>query len=440
MNILTIAGSDPSSGAGIQGDIRTFGAHGIYGLCVVTAITSQNTRRFLGARPVSPSLVKSQLRSVLEDFHIDAIKIGMVYDRQTIRAIHSEISETKAPIILDPIFESTTGGTLQRGDALSDFKRLLIPIAHTITPNAAEAEKISGIKIRSLKDMKSAAKKIQRMGARNVVVKGGHFLSGPKVTDILLAGAKFHIFSHDRIKAENHGGGCTFSAALCASIARGKSIADAVDHARLYTIESMKNAARVGSGLAITRPPSGDMIEGKLSEAISKFCQIGPIYQHIPECQTNFVYSIPNPSTLSDIMGLEGRIVRTGRSGTVAGQLRYGGSRHVASAVLEMSRKFPAIRSAVNLRYDDKTIKKALSRGLRVSSYDRNKEPSRSKQAEGSTVSWGIKCAIEGLTSPPDIVFHRGDFGKEAMILIFGKSPGEVLKKTLKVAEIHLSL
>jgi hydroxymethylpyrimidine/phosphomethylpyrimidine kinase len=433
MNILSIAGSDPSSGAGIQGDMRTFSALGAYGLSAITAITSQNTKKFFDVKPVRPSLVKSQIRSILEDFNIDAIKIGMVYDKQTIRVIHKELERVKQPIILDPIFKSTTGGILQRGNALPEFKKLLIPLSHIITPNVIEAEIISGNKIRSLKDMKNVAKKIQRLGARNVIIKGGHFLTGFKVSDILLDGDRYHIFSHDRLKSENHGGGCTFSASLCANIAMGKKLSDAVDSARLFTIESIRNSIRIGKGLAITMHAKGDETEYHLSYAISKFCSTDSIGKYIPECQTNFVYSKSEPSSLEDIMGLEGRIVRTGTFGTVAGHLKYGGSKHVASAVLEMTKKFPHIRSGINLKYDNNTIKKAISKGLKVSSYDRKKEPLENKKRDGSTVSWGIRTSTANLKTPPDIIFHKGDFGKEPMVLIFGKNPEDVLRKILKI-------
>ncbi len=433
MNILSIAGSDPSSGAGVQGDMKTFSTFGAYGLSVITAITSQNTKKFFDVKPVRPSLVKSQIISILEDFHIDAIKIGMVYDKQTIRVIHSELEKIKEPIILDPIFKSTTGGILQMENALSDFKKRLIPLSYIITPNIVEAEKISGTKIRSLKDAKNVARKIQKLGARNVIIKGGHFLSGSKVIDILLHGKQFHVFSHDRLKFENHGGGCTFSASLCANIARGKKLPDAVDAARLFTVKSIKNASRIGSGLAITMHSKGDEIENQLSRAITKFCSINSIDKYIPECQTNFVYSTLNPLSLKDVMGLEGRIVRTGKFGTVAGNLRYGGSKHVASAVLEVARKFPSIRSGVNLKYDDNTIKKAISEGLKVSSYDRKQEPLKNKKKDGGTVPWGIRTAITSLKTPPDVIFHKGDFGKEPMILIFGKNPEDILRKILKM-------
>ncbi|WP_101477390.1 bifunctional hydroxymethylpyrimidine kinase/phosphomethylpyrimidine kinase [Candidatus Nitrosotalea bavarica] len=434
MHVLSIAGSDPSSGAGIQGDMKTFNSFGANGLSVVTAITSQNTSRFFGVEPVSVLLVKSQIRSILEDFHIDAIKIGMVYDKQTVRVIHSELEKIKIPIILDPIFKSTTGGILQTASAFSDFKKLLVPLCYIITPNIIEAEKISDIKIKSLKDMKNAAMKIQKMGAKNVIIKGGHFFKGDKVTDMLLEDKKFSIFSHARLKFESHGGGCTFSAALCANIARGKKLSDAVDSARLFTVESIRNATKTGRGLAIIKTSKGDAIENQLSKAISEFCSIESINEYIPECQTNFVYSTSNPSTLKDVIGLEGRIVRTGRLVTIAGHLKYGGSKHVASAVLEMTRKFPSMRSSLNIKYDEKIIKKAVSKGLKVSSYDRREEPLEIREKEGSTVSWGIKASITNLKTPPDIIFHKGGFGKEAMVLIFGKNPADVLRKFSKIS------
>ena len=433
MHVLSIAGSDPSSGAGIQGDIKTFDAFGAYGLSVITAVTSQNTTKFFDVKPISPRLVKSQIRSILEDFHIDAIKIGMIYDGQTVRAIYSELAKIKTPIILDPIFKSTTGGVLQKEEAFSDFKKLLIPLSYVITPNVMEAEKIANIKIKSFKDMKSAARIIQKLGTKNVVIKGGHFLKGSKVSDLLLDGNEFSIFSHDRMRFESHGGGCTFSAALCVNIARGKKLADAIDSAHLFTIESMRNAVKIGKGIPIINQASGDEIENQLSDAISEFCLIKSIFEHIPECQTNFVYSTSSPNSLKDIIGLEGRIVKTGKFVTIAGSLKYGGSRHVASAVLGMTKKFPSIRSGLNLKYNEKIIKKAISKGLKVSSYDREKEPHEIQEKEGNTISWGTKRAITNLKTPPDIIFHKGGFGKEAMILVFGKNPTEVLRKTLKM-------
>lgn len=432
MNVLSIAGSDPSSGAGIQGDIKTFTTLGAYGFSVITALTSQNSTKFFKSEPVSSEIIKSQIRSILSDFKIDAIKIGMVYDKKTIRTIHSELKNLKISIVLDPIFESTTGGTLLRSNAFSDFKKLLIPLSYVVTPNVPEAERITGMKIKSWSDAKKVALKINSMGAKNVIIKGGH-MQDDKVTDLLLENKKFHMFSQKRLPRESHGGGCIFSAALCVNIAKGKSLSESTSLAQKISFESIKNSTRIGKGLAIARQKNADMIEDDLSIAINQFVNIKGIHGHIPEVQTNFVFSKPCPESIFDILGLEGRIVKTGKLVVVAGTLKYGGSRHVANAVLEVARKFPSIRSAVNIKYDNKTIKKAIAKRLCVTYYDRVLESHDTKVTEGKTISWGIKSVIEKLKSPPDIIYHRGDVGKEPMILLFGKTPKDVLTKLVKI-------
>ncbi|MGI0086360.1 MAG: bifunctional hydroxymethylpyrimidine kinase/phosphomethylpyrimidine kinase [Nitrosotalea sp.] len=432
MNVLSIAGSDPSSGAGIQGDIKTFTTLGAYGLVAITALTSQNSSKFFKAEPVSSEIIKSQIRSVLSDFKIDAIKIGMVYDKKTIKTIHSELKNLKVPIVLDPIFESTTGGTLLRADAFLDFKKFLISLSYVITPNVPEAERITGMKIKSLSDAKKAALKINSMGAKNVIIKGGH-MQDNKVTDLLLENKKFHMFSQKRLPRESHGGGCIFSAALCVNIAKGKRLSEATRLAQKISFESIKNATRIGKGVAIVRQKNADIVEVDLSIAINQFVNIKGIYDHIPEVQTNFVFSKPNPESISHVLGLEGRIVKTGKLVTVAGTLKYGGSKHVANAVLEVARKFPSIRSAINIKYDNKTIKKAIARRLCVAYYDRAMESHGIKATEGKTISWGIKSAIEKLESRPDIIYHKGDIGKEPMILLFGRTPKDVLTKLVKI-------
>jgi len=432
MNVLSIAGSDPSSGAGIQGDVKTFAALGAHGLTVITALTSQNTAKFFRVNPVLPLTVKEQLRSVLLDFKIDSIKIGMVYNSQIIKMIYNELKHITAPIILDPIFESTTGGKLLQDDAYADFKKFLMPLAYVITPNIPEAERIAKMQVRTMIDLKKIASTIRKMGPKNVIIKGGHVKTN-NVTDLLLEDKRFHFFYNKKIKRESHGGGCVFSAALCVAIARKKPLNQAVKFAQQVSFESIKNSTKVGRGLAIVTQKNVDVIENELAETINKFTSINGTHQFIPECQTNFVYSKPKPNSTGDILGLEGRIVKTGKSSMVAGELKYGGSKHVASAVLEISRKFPSIRSALNIRYNDKIIENAIAKRFHVSSYDRSLESYKDKRKEGTTISWGIRTAINESKTSPDIIYHKGDIGKEPMIIIFGKTPSQVLAKLLKI-------
>lgn len=433
VHILTIAGSDPSSGAGMQRDLKTFDALGAFGLSVITAITSQNTSKFFGVQPVSSTMVKNQIRSIISDFTVDAIKIGMVFDRHIVQAIYSELKGLDIPIVLDPVFESTTGGILLQKNAFEDFKKLLVPLSHVITPNIIEAEKLANIKIKTKNDIRNAAKKIHRLGAKNVIIKGGHLPHKNKITNVLFDSKKFYDFSHKFVKMENHGGGCTFSAVLCVEIAMGKNLPDAVKSASRFTVLSIKNATKIGKGLAIVEKSGKDITLSKISHGITQFTKIVDIYHQIPECQTNFVYSNPKPASLGDILGLEGRIVRTGTTVTPIGNLKYGGSKHVGSAVLEVSKRFPFIRSALNIKFDKTTISKAKRKGLHILSYDRSKEPAHIKKMEGSTISWGIHEAVKNTRIPPDIIFHEGGIGKEPMILIFGRTPDDVLKKLSKI-------
>lgn len=432
MIVLSIAGSDPSAGAGIQADLKTFSALGVHGLTVVTVITSQNTLKFSKVKEISADMIKSQLESVLSDFDIDAIKIGMVYSSSVIKTIYSQLKVIKIPIILDPVLESTTGGVLMRKEALPLFKKLLVPLSFVITPNILEAERLAGMKIKTLKDVRETATAIHNMGAKNVVIKGGHF-EGKFVTDFVLEENKFYTFSRKRINRTAHGSGCNFSASLAVSLAKGDSLKNAVKFAKGFSFESINNSQKVGMGISIAKIGKADEIEKQLSNAIFKFTKLENIFKYIPEVQTNFVFSKPNPKSLSDVVGISGRIVRADKNVIVAGSLKYGSSRHVGSAVLAMTKKFPSIRSAANIKYDKEFIKKAISKNFSVLHYERSSEPAKTKIKEGHTISWGIKNAIRDTTRPADLIFHKGDIGKEPMILIFGTNPEEVLAKLAKI-------
>ncbi len=431
MNILSIGGSDPSSGAGIQGDVRVASALGVNCFSVITAITSQNSTKFSDAESVSPRMIKGQIDSVFSDFEVDAVTIGMVYDSDAIRAVHSRLRDKKIPIILDPVIESTTGGTLLKKTALEQFRKLLIPLCFVMTPNVSEAQILSGVKIAKESDLARAAKKLSSLGAKRVVITGHRFAKN-KISDFVYEGGKGATIPGDAIGGEVHGSGCTFAFALCYAVASKNTLADAVRFAKRLTYESIENAQGVGRGVKIARLKK-DQIRTDLSSAIKEFERLGDSYGLIPECQTNFVYSRQNPKSISDVLGVSGRIVRAGRRAVVAGSLEYGGSKHVATAVLTMQEKFPKIRSALNIKYDQKTIEKFQRAKNRIASYDRADEPGKTKSRENSSISWGVKSAIKNSKSAPDIVYHTGDMGKEPMIIVFGENPKQVVTKISKI-------
>ena len=427
MNVLSIGGSDPSSGAGIQGDIKTFSSNGVYGHTVVTTITSQNTTKFSKIEKVSSSMIKNQIDSVVSDFDLHAIKIGMVYSSPIIRSIYSKLRNVKIPIVLDPVFESTTGKELLLKNAYVDFKRLLIPLSFVITPNVIEAQKLANMRIKNKKDVSKAAKKILQLGVKNVVITGGH-LSANKITDYVKEYSKSYTFTSNRLPIKNHGGGCTFSACLTANLAKGLRLKQSIKLAKEFTYTAIKNSMKIGGGLFITNSDS-DKIRSSLSKAISTFSNLEDIYKIIPECQTNFAFSKHRAKSLKDVMGVSGRIVKAGKSIVTAGSLEYGGSRHVGSAILEVVKKFPYTRSALNIKYDEKIIKKGRSKKFLILNYNRVNEPKKSKLKENSTIFWGVRSAIKNAKTSPDLIFHKGDIGKEPMILLFGREPHDVLRK-----------
>jgi len=428
MNILSIGGSDPSSGAGIQSDIKTFSNHDVYGFTVVTAITSQNTRKVTLVEPVSAKGLMAQIDSILSDFHIDAIKIGMVYNSQIIKVIHSKLRNIKVPMVVDPIIKSTTGATLLRKSALHDYKKLIIPLADVITPNKYEAKVLSGIP-----NINKSAKKIQSMGARCVIITGATS-SNSQISDFILEENKKYIISGKKIPIRNHGSGCNYSASIAVSLAKGNTIRYAVKTAKDYVYQSIKNSKNIGKGVHITHKNTSNGMR-ELSDSINHFKQIKNIYKAIPECQTNFVFAKKNPKIIKDVLGISGRLVKSGKEVVTAGEIVYGGSQHVGTAVIQVNKKFPEVRSGINIKYDPKIIAKAKKSKFTVLNYDRSKEPKKSKQKENSSISWGISNILNAKS--PDIIYHKGDVGKEPMILIFGNNPDDVIRKVSKFTPFH---
>jgi hydroxymethylpyrimidine/phosphomethylpyrimidine kinase len=444
MNIaLSIAGSDSSGGAGIQADLKTFSALGVYGCTAVTAVTAQNTKEVTEIFEISPSTVEQQIRSVMSDMPPKAIKIGMVYSSQIIEAVYRSIRYSKVPIVLDPILAAGTGAKLLRTDAYESFISKLMLWCRLVTPNRMEAEQLSGIKIKTETDAIEAAKKLKRMGPKNVIIKGGHFGSA-HVTDILLdSKSKLIKFTNPRLKInESHGSGCNFSSAVTAYLAQGMAITEACKMANEYVHAAIRYTVTIGKGLPITNPLSPIHRDAdryatlaQLQHAVDQIKMIDGFYRLMPETQTNFVYAIFNAGDISDVAGVRGRIIKIDNSASPASYVKFGASKHVALAVLAYATVNPSFRSAINIKCDERLIK--ICRTLfPTGSYDRNSEPKKIKLRDGSSVSWGIATALSK-NSKVEVIFHKGDVGKEPMMIVFGRNPGEVLDKIKRILQMY---
>ncbi len=245
---MTIAGSDSGGGAGIQADLKTFAAMGVYGTSVLTAITAQNTQTVTEVVDMPDSMIRSQIDAVVSDIGADAVKTGMLSGAGIIEIVAEKVTEHgMTPLVVDPVMVAKGGARLLREDAVDALKSLLLPLATVVTPNIPEAEVLVDHKIEDMDGMRDAAREIVELGARSVVVKGGH-MEGP-ATDIFFDGSDIKAFTSQRISTHNtHGTGCTFASAIAAGLAKGNSVRDSVSDAKKYVTEAIRYAPAIGKG------------------------------------------------------------------------------------------------------------------------------------------------------------------------------------------------
>lgn len=245
---MTVAGSDPSGGAGIQADLKTFHQFGLYGTSVITLLTVQDTRELQEMRVLDPGFVMAQLDSLIADLPPRAAKTGALGSPEIIEALASKAARFPFPLVVDPVLTGTCGVPLVVKDGAAAFQRGLLKHAYLVTPNLPEAEALTGIRVDSLDSMREAARAIAALGPRAVLLKGGH-LEGESATDLLYFEGEFQEFRARRIAAKPlHGTGCTFSAAITAGLAQGKDLLEAVAAAKQYITRAIETGPRLGRG------------------------------------------------------------------------------------------------------------------------------------------------------------------------------------------------
>lgn len=247
--VLSIAGSDPSGGAGIQADIKTITAHKLYAMAVIVSLTAQNTTAVSGVLDCLPEFVESQIDSVLSDITPDAIKLGMLSNANIMHSVAKMLKQYNCKnIVLDPVMVATTGGRLMDDNALGVYIDELFALARVVTPNLPEASVLSGIEIKNIDDMRAAAIKISNYGCKSVLIKGGHWREDAAV-DLLYENGEFSQFCAPKVDTNNtHGTGCTLSSAIACNIASGLNVKDSVKNAKDYVTNALKNTIAIGHG------------------------------------------------------------------------------------------------------------------------------------------------------------------------------------------------
>jgi hydroxymethylpyrimidine/phosphomethylpyrimidine kinase len=442
--VLSIAGSDPDGGAGIQADLKTFSALGVYGMTVITSVTAQNTIELKKIYDIPVNVIRAQIEALVSDITINTVKTGMLHTKEIIEVVAEEIGRQKFPLVVDPVMTTKSGSALIEEDAKSALTKFLFPIAKIVTPNSFEAEMISGMKIKTVEDAKDAAKKIAEYGSEAVLIKGGHAFSDKESLDLLYLDGEFKVLKAKRMKTKTtHGVGCSFSSAIAAELAKGRDIEKAVSNAKDFITKAIRFGFDIGHGFGPVNPMAYLYNEAERYQVIENLKEaIAILEAHkefsalIPETQANIAMALPFADSTIDVAAIPGRIVKIGKGVKAFSYPEFGASSHVAKTILTAKKYDDSIRAGLNIKYSEKIIEACKNLGWIVSSYDRRKEPNKVKRTEGMSVSWGTDQAIKKVGKVPDVIYHKGDWGKEPMITLLGKNSVEVAKMAIKLANI----
>ncbi len=434
-NLLSIAGFDPSLGAGIVRDADTFFSLGFHGLAVPTCTVVQGPR---GVRRVDPSpegLFRDTLQAATTGIALAGVKIGALCDefhvKETLRFLKLR---KNIPVVLDPVFKAKNGIELISDRGRKICVSSLFKKATVVTPNAEEASFITGKKVRGVGAAKKAAETIHAMGPMAVVIKGGHLEGDP--VDVFFDGREFVLYEKKRIARSIHGTGCSFSSTLLCFLARGYGLPEAFGASERYLERLLQLSYRIDKGghfyLSSATVTSRDaerwMVIDGLFQAKQRLDGLNPV-ELIPEIQMNIGYALPDAKTTADVAAFPGRIGRHAGKVLFRGDPQFGASSHVARLVLTYMRYHPHVRCAACVRHDETFIKKAASKKLVIEFIDRMKEPKKIKGAEGKSLDYLVDSVLKKAKRPPDIVYDRGAIGKEPVIRLFAKDPLELVEK-----------
>lgn len=427
--ILTVAGSDSVGGAGVEADIKAISSMGGHAAVALTAVTAQNTTRLREIFPLPPEQVTAQITAVAEDACISAVKTGMLHSPRTVRAVASLLAEMKVPLVVDPVLFAGVGASLHKEGLEESLAKDLFPLATVVTPNREEAETLSGRKITDDASLEEAGYALLDLGPAAVLLKGGH-LGGNMAKDLFFTAEGVYEMVSPRLDRKVHGAGCTLSSFIATGLALGMEPRGAAQEAKRRIYDSIAMALPVGKGMLAVNPMATLYKEAMRARAIEAVrSAVDSIERRlppelVPEVGMNLAYALPYPQGYREICGVQGRLVRVGDSIRRAGEIRFGGSRHIARVVMAAAAADPEVRCVMNLRYSEENLASLVAFGLDIGSFERAEEPE-----SVSSMEWGTSRAISACGHVPDVIFDRGGLGKEPMIRILGRDPEEVLGK-----------
>jgi hydroxymethylpyrimidine kinase / phosphomethylpyrimidine kinase / thiamine-phosphate diphosphorylase len=437
--VLTIAGSDSGGGSGIQADLKTIISLGCYGMSVVTALTAQNTLGIRAVVPVDPEFVALQLDSVLGDIGADSVKIGMLANAAIVHVVAEKIAQYGIEkVVIDPVLLSTSGQHLLDDKGREALVGELFPLGYVVTPNIPEAEILTKRAVTGPADMKKAARRIRKMGPRNVLVKGGHLEES--AVDILHDGYQDYEFSIQKIATRHtHGTGCTLASALASFLAQGLPLMASIDKAKRYVYRALRFSLPIGDGIGpvnhyayIAREIGKTEVLEELDKGLDRLRRLN-IGHLIPEVQSNLAYAIPYAESVDDVASFPGGIMRLANTVGTFSSARFGAARQIHLLVLAAMEYDPEKRSAMAIGYSDPLIKRIRSLGYSVAEFDRTRTPPDLLEEEGSTLAWGVQDVMEELGRVPDAIFDRGAIGKVPLIRLFANSPGAIVDLIAKL-------
>lgn len=449
--VLTIAGSDSGGGAGIQADLKTISVLGAYGASVITALTAQNTRTVAAIHAPSPEFVVTQMKTVTEDIRIDAAKTGMLFSESIIKALAPFFRKKNYPLVVDPVCVAQSGGKLLKEDAVEAMVKYVFPHADILTPNIPEAELFAGMKIETQDHVEQAAAKLLKMGPKAVLIKGGHMESITSTDWFAHGGHKPIPLIQQRVETKNnHGTGCTLSAAIATGLAQGLEPLKAVKRAQKYLNLALRAGFDVGEG---SGPPNHlaplmkeasktDVLE-ELDGAGRRLMVMPGFAELVPNVRMNLAVAVPFADGEDDIAAFTGGILST-RNGdvTVAGYPRFGASLHVAKGLIAARRVTPHMRCMLNLRQTPEVVE-ALERADLVAAWaDETSKPPYVRAEDGSWEEWLVYDTMRTHETPELVaaVCDRGGPGREPLVRLLGESCQDIMARLCSLIDCSKNL